>query len=250
LDFLLTSHVALVAAVFLLAIVYSSVGHGGASGYLAAMAFFGLAPEAMKPAALVMNLAVTALLVARFWHRRMLEWRLILPFIVLSVPFAYLGGAWRIDAAWYRWLVALALATAAFWLFANPKDRPALRMPSVLAALPTGAGLGLLSGLTGVGGGIFLSPLLLAMRWADMRMSAGVAAVFIFVNSAAALAGFAGTGGRWTLPVPLWLLAGTAAAGGAIGSAFAAHGRAASWLRAVLGLILLLAAAKMIVSTF
>lgn len=162
----------LIAAILAAAVLYSSVGHGGASGYLAAMAFFGLSAQAMKPAALLMNVFVTGVVLFRLVPLGYLRWRLFLPFAVASIPMAFLGGGQHLTEAVYQIVVGLALWLAAARLFVDTGDSPATGTPRWSTALPVGAALGYVSGLTGVGGGIFLSPVLLFLRWADMRTSA------------------------------------------------------------------------------
>lgn len=237
---------ALLLAIFTMAILYSSVGHGGASGYLAAMAIFGLAPEFMKPTALMMNIAVSSLLIIRFHRSGILNWHLISPFIVFATPFAYLGGGMYVTAAWYYILVGSTLMLAATWMIFKPQDQEALTItPPVLPRLIAGSGLGFISGLTGVGGGIFLSPLLLLMRWADMRTSAGVAAVFIWVNSTAGILGYLNQGNGWQAPVLTFALIGLVIIGGYLGSELNLRSVREKILRRLLGGVLIIAGAKM-----
>ena len=172
---------ALLAFIALAAALYSSVGHGGASGYLAAMALFGIAPVFMKPAALAMNIAVAGLVFYRLWRAGHFDARLFWPFALGSIPLAFVGGALTLPGGAYKMLVAVALLVAASRLLWKSQDHPASAMPKTWVALAVGAGLGFLSGLTGVGGGIFLSPLLLLLRWANMRATAAVSAAFILV---------------------------------------------------------------------
>jgi uncharacterized membrane protein YfcA len=166
-----------------MAILYSSVGHGGASGYLAAMALFGLEPAMMKPAALTMNIFVTVLVLWRVSRTGPSNWRLLLPFAMASVPMAFIGGAYTINSSIYRVMVGLALLLAMWRLLWEGDDSDRIQAPVLWIALPVGAGLGLVSGLTGVGGGIFLSPLLLLFHWTTMRGSVAIAAAFILLNS-------------------------------------------------------------------
>lgn len=189
--------------IFLAALLYSSVGHAGASGYLAAMALFGLAPDVMKPTALVLNLLVATVGTIRYASAGHFSWKLFWPFAALAVPCAYLGGRMQLPVTTYKLLLGLALLFAAWRLaFALKSERSCsdtatsgpnagnpIHSSSVLIALPLGAALGFISGLIAVGGGIFLSPLLLLMRWADVRKTAGVSVVFILVNSASGLLG-------------------------------------------------------------
>lgn len=235
----------LLVCVVLAAVLYASVGHGGASGYLAAMALFGLEPALMKPAVLTMNICVTVLVLWRVTRTGPFDWRLFLPFAVASVPMAFVGGAYTIHSAAYRVLVGLALLLAVWRLLWQGDDDPAcIRTPSTRVALPVGAALGLVSGLTGVGGGIFLSPLLLLFHWTGMRGSVPIAAAFILLNSVAGLAGYASTAVQW--PAGIAVLAAAAVLGGLIGAELGARRLAPPRLRQVLAVVLAIAGAKLI----
>jgi uncharacterized protein len=173
------------------AALYSSVGHGGASAYLAIMALFSVAPETMRPTALALNLLVSGLAAWSFALRGQTNWRLLLSFGATAVPCAFVGGLLQLPPELYRPLVGTVLLVAAIRLFWQPQllvARP-VGPPSLLISLPSGAALGLLAGLTGTGGGIFLSPLIILFGWEQPRKTAGVAAAFIFLNSAAGLLG-------------------------------------------------------------
>lgn len=234
---------ALLAFIAFAALLYSSVGHGGASGYLAAMALFGVAPVFMKPAALAMNIAVAAVVFYRLWRAGYFDARLFWPFAVGSIPLAFVGGALTLPGGAYIILVAAALVVAASRLLWKTQDHDASSTPNAWVALVSGAFLGFLSGLTGVGGGVFLSPLLLLLRWANMRTTAAVSAAFILVNSIAGLAGHASVGPHWPAQLPALMLA--ALAGAVIGSELAVRRLAPVTLRRVLGVVLVIAAAKM-----
>ena len=234
----------LLAMIFGAAVLYSSVGHGGASGYLAAMALMGLAPSAMKPAALAMNIAVAGLVLVRLARAGHFDWRLFAPFALGSIPLAYLGGAHTLSEAWYRIVVGAALFIAAMRLFFEQRDTLARGQPPFAAAMIIGAGLGFLSGLSGVGGGIFLSPVLLFLGWTSMRSNAAIAAAFILVNSIAGLAGYAYTGQSWPDGLAWLILA--ALAGGVAGSELAVRRLAPVQLKKLLGVVLIIAGAKMI----
>jgi uncharacterized protein len=173
------------------AALYSSVGHGGASAYLAIMALFSVAPETMRPTALALNLVVATFAAARFALKGQTSWRLLAAFAATAVPAAYIGGSIELPPTLYRPLVGLVLLGAAVRLFWQPERlaaRPA-HAPSLAVTLPTGAALGMLAGLTGTGGGIFLSPLIILFGWEDARKTSGIAAAFIVFNSAAGLLG-------------------------------------------------------------
>jgi len=228
------------------ALLYSSVGHGGASGYLAAMALFNLAPEVMKPTALVLNLFVAGLGTVRYARAGCFSWAIFWPFAVVSIPFAFLGGMWTLPAATYKIILGLVLLFAAWRLAVRQSAHaPATLKPIFLpAALGLGAAIGLLSGLTGIGGGIFLSPLLLLLGWAEVRKTAGVSATFILVNSAAGLLG------HWesvkSLPHQILWWAPAALLGGIIGSELGSHRLTPMTMRRMLAVVLVVAGLKML----
>lgn len=236
----------LALAFFIAAILYSSVGHAGASGYLAAMAYVGLPTPMMRPTALVLNLLVASITSLRFIRAGLFSWSLFWPFAVGSIPMAFVGGAITLPGQWYRILIGLVLWMAAARMWTNFQVSQVTRPPSRLTAVLCGGLLGLVAGLTGTGGGIFLSPLLLLMGWAETRTAGGVSAVFILVNSAAGLAG--NPGSLAALPDQMWLWAGAAVLGGLIGSELGTRRLSTMTLRRVLGVVLLVAGAKLIFS--
>ncbi len=233
----------LLALIAVAATLYSSVGHGGASGYLAAMALFGVSASLMKPAALAMNIVVAGLVFARLWRAGFFDARLFWPFALGSIPLAFLGGAIQLHERAYQYLVAVALLVAAWRLLLTSHEPPTREAPHPGVALPVGAGLGFVSGLTGVGGGIFLSPLLLFLRWANMRTTAAISAAFILVNSIAGLAGLLTAGAALPRGLPWMMLA--ALAGAIVGSELAVRRLAPVRLRQLLGVVLAIAAIKM-----
>ncbi len=230
------------------ATLYSSVGHAGASGYIAAMALFGLAPATMKPTALCLNLLVASIATVRYWRAGYFSWPLFWPFAVASIPCAFIGGALTLPTTIYRQIVGVVLLFAAYRLFRytlkKVEEGVALRPLPVVAAMLLGALIGLLSGLTGVGGGIFLSPLLLLMNWADARRTAGVSAAFILVNSLAGLAG--NVSSVQALPRALPYFAVAALIGGIVGSEFGSRRLAGMTIRRVLAVVLVIAGVKLI----
>jgi len=238
--------VALLVLVVIAAALYSAVGYGGASGYLAAMALFGLDPTVMRPAALVMNVFVSGLVLYRLRGTGFFNGRLFWPFALASIPTAFAGGALVVPNAFYSYLVGLVLMVPAAYLLIGTRERAPRGQPALWASLPTGAGLGFLSGLTGVGGGIFLSPLLLFMGWASMRATAAIAAGFILVNSLAALAGYAAAGTQWPTGIPALVIA--ALLGALVGSELLVRRLRPEKLRRLLGVVLVLAAAKLMLT--
>jgi uncharacterized membrane protein YfcA len=237
----------LLALIIAAAVLYASVGHGGASGYLAVMALMGLSPLLMKPAALAMNIAVAGLVFMRLARAGHFDVRLFLPFALGSIPLAVVGGAWTLTDTGYRLIVGMALLLAAVRLFYDQRDSEALTRPPLWVALAIGGALGLLSGLTGVGGGIYLSPLLLFLRWTHMRSNAALAAAFILVHSIAGLSGYAMSGQPCPDGLPWLVLA--AFAGGMIGSELAVRRLAPVQIKKLLGVVLVIAGAKMIATT-
>src|SRR5574339_1200597 len=169
---------------FLVAFLYSSVGHGGASGYLALMAIFSIAPDVMKPTALLLNLFVSLTSFIQFYRGKHFNWKIFLPFAVTSVPMAFVGGLITVDDHIYKKIlgILLIIPIIRFLFFANIKIEEIKRSNLVLSLL-IGASIGFLSGLIGIGGGIILSPILLLLKWANMKQTAAISALFIFVNS-------------------------------------------------------------------
>lgn len=238
----------LALAVLGIAILYSTVGHGGASGYLAVMALFGVAPLVMRPTALTLNIVVASLAVFYFARGGWFSWRLFLPFAVTSIPAAAVGGAMTLADPVYRWLVGGVLVVAAYQLArtAASAAEPGVKPPLVGVALLIGAGLGFLAGLTGVGGGIFLSPLLLAAGWAGAKETATASAAFILVNSIAGLAAHVVVGGG--PPASVWLLVAAAAVGGTIGSRLGSGRFGGPTIRRLLAIVLLVAGMKFLLT--
>jgi uncharacterized protein len=232
--------------IFVAALLYSSVGHAGASGYLAAMALFNLAPEVMKPTALVLNLVVATVGTIRFARAGHFAWNVFWPFAALSIPFAFVGGWLKLPISAYKLLLGCVLLFAAWRLaFKQSAPAPAQARPIPLGpALAWGAALGLLSGLTGVGGGIFLSPLLLLLGWADVRKTAGVSVAFILVNSAAGLLGHLASVKNIPHEIIWWAPA--ALAGGLIGAELGSRRLAPLTMRRLLAAVLVVAGVKML----
>lgn len=232
--------------IFVAALLYASVGHAGASGYLAVLALTELAPDAMKPTALVLNILVSSVVVLRFWRAQLVPWRALLPFVLASVPLAFVGGWVALPGHWYRSLVGLVLFYSAARLGLRPRvrDGAPVQLPATAIAVVTGSGIGLLAGLTGTGGGIFLSPLAILCGWATPRQAAGLSAVFIWGNSVAGLLGNWHSVGRIPAATASWAIA--AVIGGAIGAELGAQRLPPIALRRLLALVLLVAGAKLL----
>ncbi len=229
------------------AVLYASVGHAGASGYLAVMAIAGVEPGLMRPTALVLNILVATIVVVRFAHAGRIAWRALVPFVAASIPLAFVGGLIVLPGAVYKPLVGLVLLAAAMRFFATAArfqdDEQEVRAPTLPAAV-IGGGIGLMSGLTGTGGGIFLTPLLLFLGWAGPRMAAGLSSAFILANSTAGLAGnFAAVG---TVPPALAVWLPAVAIGGLLGSEFGARRFSPPAIRRALAVVLAIAGLKLI----
>lgn len=227
------------------AALYSSVGHAGASAYIALMALFSVPPAAMRPTALTLNIVVATLASGRYLRAGLFRWRVLWPFLVTAVPMAFVGGGIVLPSDIYRPLVGVVLWLSALRLFwpARLRAETEPRDPPIFMGMLGGAVIGLLSGLTGTGGGIFLSPILLFMRWSPVKPASGVAALFILANSIAGLAG--NVSAVQNLPPQLPLFAASALVGGVVGTTLGIRLNAAV-LTKCLGAVLVIAGAKMI----
>ena len=241
------SETLIIAILFLAAAaLYASVGHAGASAYLAVMGLFNFAPGVMKPTALALNILVAAVATVKFYRAGLFSWSLFWPFAIASIPAAFIGGAMMLPARWYEVVVGVVLLYAAVWMFRSAR-RPLTREahpPPLGAALVTGLAIGFLSGLTGVGGGIFLSPLLLYLGWAETRATSGIAAPFILVNSIAGLLGHFSSVSQLPPNIPIWGVA--AVLGGWLGASYGSKRAPAPVLRQLLSLVLIVAGVKLI----
>src|SRR5207249_9924888 len=231
-------------AIAVIAFLYSSVGHAGASGYIATMTLLGLAATVIRPTALVLNILVATIGSFQFWRAGHFSWKLFWPFALLSVPAAYLGGYIQPSASILRILIGLVLLFSAARLIFRRGDPAETVAPSKPTAVGVGAGLGFLSGLTGTGGGIFLTPLLLFCRWAHIRQAAAISAVFILVNSIGGLIGYF-TAVR-SLPVLGLYLAIPAVIGGTIGSHLGSRRFPVRAISILLAIVLAIAGTKLI----
>ena len=236
----------LAALFFAAAILYSSVGHAGASAYLAAMALVGVSQSTMRPTALVLNLFVASIVIARFWRAGHLPWRQLVPLAIGSVPMAFIGGSIDLPGEVYGPLVAVALLAGAARLATAGAPKSDEERPGVpwLPAIAAGAGIGLIAGLTGTGGGVFLTPLLVLAAWTATRDAAGLSGAFILVNSISGLVGLLIGGVSLPSAMPLWIAA--VAIGGLIGSWLGAARFSILNLRRALAVVFVVAAAKLV----
>jgi uncharacterized protein len=236
--------VALATAIFVVALLYSSVGHAGASGYIAVLTLFGLGVEVIRPTALTLNILVAAIGFVQWWRSGYFSWSLFWPFALLSVPAAFLGGWLPVPAHYLKILLGLVLWFSAWRLLYRKEDPPDIARPSRATAVASGAGIGFLSGLTGTGGGIFLTPLMLFCRWAKVKEVAAVSSLFILLNSSSGLAGYVKSGRD--LPDFAWPLAVVVAVGGFIGSRLGSRHLPARGIAVVLAVVLVMAGTKLV----
>lgn len=234
----------LAVCIFIVAMLYASVGHGGASGYLATMALFSLHPEALKPTALLLNIVVAGAGAWLYCRAGQFSWRAFWPFVVTSIPASFLGGSFSLPPHLYRPALGLVLLFAA-WRLLVRRDRGEIQpqAPQLTTAMLVGAGLGFASGLIGVGGGIFLSPLMILLGWARVREVSGIAALFILVNSISGLTGHLSS--LQYVPAYAPLLAGVALAGGSIGALCGSRHLPVAMILKAMSLMLVMAGGKM-----
>ncbi|MDQ2745807.1 MAG: sulfite exporter TauE/SafE family protein [Acidobacteriota bacterium] len=240
----MSPEVLIVFALFLVAVLYSSVGHGGASGYLAVMALLSISSEVTRPTALVLNLFVASIAFIQFYRTGNFDWKIFLPFAAASVPLAFVGGMIHLPTTVYKIILGLTLMFAAIRLAINIKKTREPHAPPVWICLVIGAILGLVSGLVGVGGGIFLTPILLLMNWTETKKAAGISALFILVNSISGLLG--NRAQVLELPPTVWIWITAAVIGGIIGSTLGSFRFNSLTLRRVLAFSLLIAGVKLI----
>ena len=244
-----TATILSIAVLFVVAAaLYASVGHAGASGYLAVMALFNVSPALMRPTALVLNVVVASIATVKFYRADCFRWRLFWPFALASVPAAYLGGTLGLPSHVYKAVVGFVLLYAAVRIFSTARKPVEERTKPVAlwVALSLGFAMGLLSGLTGVGGGIFLSPLLLFAGWATPREASGVAAPFILVNSTAGILGQLSSFATLPATVVLWVAA--AVVGGWIGAEYGSRRLHSPAIRQLLAAVLMVAGLKLILT--
>lgn len=225
-----------------MAFLYASVGHGGASGYLAVLAIFSVAPSVMKQTALLLNLGVSLMSFIAFYRQGFFRWRLFWPFALASIPAAFVGARIPLSDATYKQILGFCLFIAVLRMISVLHETASKPLP-LWAGLTAGGAIGLLSGMIGIGGGIILSPILLLFRWASLKEAAAVSALFIFVNSVSGLAGLK----NW---IPLdqsslvyWLVA--SLIGGFLGARWGAGIASNTKVKWILALVLVIASVKL-----
>jgi uncharacterized membrane protein YfcA len=232
---------------FVVAFLYSSVGHGGASGYLALMALFGMAPAIMKSSALIMNICVSLISFIHYYRSGYFKWKMFLPFAIASVPASFLGALITVDANMYKKILgALLIFPVLRLLGVFGKESDETRQLNNFIAVLLGLSIGFLSGMIGIGGGIILSPLILLFHWANMKETAAISALFIFVNSVSALAGLFMKGLSIDAAVFLWIA--ITLAGGFMGAYFGSMKMKNPVLKKILAAVLLLASIKLLIT--
>ena len=227
----------------IVAFLYASVGHGGASGYLALMVLFGTQPTLMKSSALMLNLFVSMTSFIQFYRSGYFRWKLFYPFAITSVPLSFIGARLPITDSLYKQLLAVALIIAIGRMLFQPSESEEDKPASLIGSLLIGAVIGLLSGMLGIGGGIILSPVILLFRWAKMKETAAISALFIFVNSISGLLGLLSKGVNLNTQTIWWIA--VAFVGGLFGAYFGSKRFNVPTLRYILAFVLIIACVKL-----
>lgn len=232
-------------AMCLVAFLYASVGHGGASGYLGLMALFGIEVSMMKPSALILNLFVSSIAFIAYYRAGHFRLRLLIPFVVTSIPAAFLGATLEVPPELYKKILGVCLLLAALRILVRARDDMDPRKLSVPLALAAGAVIGFFSGMIGIGGGIILSPLLLLTRWGRMKETAAASAAFIFLNSLAGISGHIVAGMEVSPGIALWIV--VVVAGGLVGSWTGGFRLTAAQLKYLITAVLVIASIKLFI---
>lgn len=238
----------LCAALLAVSFLYSSVGHAGASGYIATMTLFGLLPGFIRPTALILNILVATIAAWQFYRAGHFVWRTFWPYALLSVPCAFLGGMFHIPTHLFKILLGIILLFSSIMLLIKIRSSDTVSSPDLSISIGTGGILGLLAGVTGTGGGIFLTPILILAKWAKTKQASAASALFILVNSISGLAGFISSSNKLPSFSTLLPLLGTVLIGGSIGSFFGSRKFSKEIVRGCLSIVLLIASYKLIFS--
>nr|WP_299098268.1 sulfite exporter TauE/SafE family protein [uncultured Winogradskyella sp.] len=226
-----------------IAFLYASVGHGGASGYIALMAAFSFPVDYIKPTALILNIFISGISFWYFKKHNHFKWKLFYPFAVASIPAAFLGGYITIDAQVYKIILAVFLLVAIFRIVFSSKESRTTKVEfKTPFALGIGFFIGLFSGMIGIGGGIILSPIIILLGWGNMKEAAAISALFIFVNSVAGISGYAF---NHSISVESFKLIPIALVGGFLGAVYGSHKIPNTVLRNILAIVLLIACFKL-----
>jgi len=235
-----------ITILIVVAFLYASIGHGGASGYLGLMALFSIDPTMMRSSALILNLFVAGVSFIAYYRGGYFKPKILLPFIITSIPFAFLGASFNIDPKIYKIILGIFLFLAVLrMLIYKPKESSHIENPPIIPALLIGAGLGFFSGMIGIGGGIILSPILILLGWANLKQAAAVSAIFIFLNSASGLLGIIQSGFIGNTQISVWIIA--ALCGGLLGSFAGSYKFSSIRLQYILAFVLILASFKLFV---
>jgi hypothetical protein len=232
--------------VFIIAFLYSSVGHGGASGFLALMALVGMNPMLMRSSALVLNLFVAGIAFYQYYRAGHFRWRLFWPFAIGSIPFAFIGATIHLNPHLYKQILGVCLVLAALRIFGlfNQKDQDNTKEPNIYIGILIGAILGLISGAIGIGGGIILSPIMLLCNWGKLKEISAVSALFILVNSISGLSALAKAGQIITPQLGVWVA--IAICGGLLGAYWGSRKASNFNLRNALAVVLIIASIKLV----
>lgn len=239
-------HILIIILLLLVAFFYASVGHGGASGYLAVFSLFGMAAADIKSSALILNVFVASVSFIQYYRSGHFKWKLFYPFIILSVPMAYLGTFIELDASLYKKILGICLLIAVIRVagFLKPKKETEIKEVVLIPAILIGAVLGFVSGVIGIGGGIILSPLIILLHWGTLKQTSAVSALFIVVNSLAGIVGLWRQDTDFSPQLGIWVA--VTVCGGALGAWWGSTKVHGKMLRNLLAGVLLFAALKLI----
>ncbi len=231
---------------FIVAFLYASVGHGGASGYLALMALFNFNPSIMKSSSLILNIFVSFISFYQYYRGGNFKWKLFWPFVITSIPASFIGAYLTLDALVYKRILGVLLVFPILRLLGiiGKGSNEDTKEPGLILALIIGASIGFFSGMIGIGGGILLSPVILLMHWGNMKQTAAISALFIFVNSISGLVGLISNGTAIDPQVYSWVF--IAVAGGVAGAYLGRKKLSNKVLKGMLAIVLVIASIKLL----